>query len=83
MASLQKLYFMTLTNFLKLKNVKLNISEMARASAKMGSKTCVDLDICQQMTLLQKLFPTTFTYFLKQKDLKILVSQTVKASVKM
>ena len=53
MASLRKLYFVTLTYFLKVKNKKnFKTSEMVRASTKMCEILFIDFDICHQMVLL-------------------------------
>ena len=67
--SLQKLYYVNLNYFLKVKNYKkIYISETVKASAKM----CVDFGICHQMVSLRKLYSVILTYFLKVKIKKIL-----------
>ena len=84
MASLRRLYSVTLTYFFKViflfKNV--NISDKVRACAKMNQMIFIDFDICQQITPLPKLYSLSFTYFFQGHKFKMLISLTVRARAK-
>ena len=66
---LRKLYSVTLTYFLKVKN-KVNISETVWANAEMRNTTFTDMDICQRMIPFRKLRQMTLIYLFKIKYLK-------------
>ena len=70
MVSLQNLYFVTLTYFLKVKNKKVNISKMAKDNAKSYTTAFTDFDDCQQMIQLGNLHLIILIYFFKVKEMK-------------
>ena len=81
MASMRKLYCMTLTNFWRPEILNVNISEIVWASVKMHGPTLVDFDICHRMALLYN--SVIMTYFLKEKIRQVNISEMVRASIKM
>ena len=80
---MQKLHFVAMIYFFKVKIVNVNIWEMVRAIRKMHGTTSTDFDICHGMHHCKNCTPWPCPTFLRKKIWNVNISEMVRAITKL